>query len=149
MSIIESLHRVLRFATLTGVSLALAQPVGAHHSYIMFDGSTSKSVTGTVARLEWRNPHVFVWVYVRNSSAPGGHDLYAFENGSPGLLVRMGWSKDVLAVGETITVEYWPLKDGRNGGHFVKATRSDGRTLPGVGGPGTGVTSPVITPGAK
>jgi hypothetical protein len=145
----QSLNHVLRLAALTGVWLALAQPVRAHHSYIMFDGSISKSVTGTVARLEWRNPHVFVWVYVRNSSAPGGYDLYAFENASPGLLVRMGWSKDVLAAGETITVEYWPLKDGRNGGHFVKGTRSDGRTLPGVGGPGTGVTSPVITPVPK
>jgi len=149
MSITQRLNRVLCLAALTGVSLVLAQPVRAHHSYIMFDGSTSKSVTGTVARLEWRNPHVFVWLYVRNSSAPGGYDLYAFENASPAVLVRMGWSKDVLAAGETITVEYWPLKDGRNGGHFVKATRSDGRTLPGVGGPGTGLTSPVITPGAK
>jgi hypothetical protein len=149
MSIVQSLNHVLRLAALTGVSLAVTQPVSAHHSYIMFDGSTTKSVTGTVARLEWRNPHVFVWLYVRNSSAPGGYDLYAFENGSPALLVRMGWSKDALAAGETITVDYWPLKDGRNGGHFVKATRSDGRTLPGVGGPGTGVTSPVITPVPK
>jgi hypothetical protein len=149
MSITQSLNRGLRLAALAGVALALAQPVRAHHSYNMFDGSTSKSVTGTVARLEWRNPHVFVWVYVRNSSAPSGHDLYAFENGSPGVLLRMGWSKDVLAAGETITVEYWPLRDGRNGGHFVKATRSNGRTLPGVGGPGTGLTTPVITPGAK
>jgi hypothetical protein len=149
MSIKQSLNRRLRLAALTSVSLALAQSVRAHHSYIMFDGSTSKSITGTVASLEWRNPHVFVWVYVRNSSAPNGFDLYAFENGSPALLMRMGWSKDVLAAGETITVEYWPLKDGRNGGHFVKATRSDGRTLPGVGGPGTGLTTPVITPAAK
>jgi hypothetical protein len=149
MSITQRLNRVLRLAALVGVSLALSQPVCAHHSYIMFDSSTSKSVTGTVARLEWRNPHVYLWVYVRNSSVPGGYDLYAFENGSPAVLVRGGWSKDVLAAGETITVEYWPLKDGRNGGHFVKATRSDGRTLFGVGGPGTGVTAPVITPGAK
>jgi hypothetical protein len=149
MSITQSLDRGLRRAALAGVALLLAQPVRAHHSYAMFDGSTLKSVTGTVARLEWRNPHVFVWVYVRNSSASGGYDLYAFENGSPAVLARMGWSKDVLAAGETITVEYWPLRDGRNGGHFVKATRSGGRTLPGVGGPGTGITSPVITPGAK
>jgi hypothetical protein len=120
----------LRVAALT---LALAQPGHAHHSYTMFDASASKSVTGTVAKLEWNNPHVFVWVYVRNASVPGGHDLYAFENGSPGVLVRMGWSKDSLTAGETITVDYWPLKDGRKGGHFVKATRSDGRTLLGLG----------------
>lgn len=115
----------------------------------MFDGSTSRTVTGTLAKLEWRNPHVFLWVYVRNTASSSGYDVYAFENGSPAILVRMGWSKNVLAAGEKITVEYWPLRDGRNGGHFIKATRADGSVLPGVGGPGTGLNGPVIRPAPK
>ena len=108
----------------------------AHHSYAMFDGSKTLTVSGTVAKLEWANPHVYVWVYVKNPSASSGYDLYAFENGSPGVLSRLGWSKSTFTTGERITVEYWPLKDGRSGGHFVKATHADGRVAAGAGGPG-------------
>ena len=107
----------------------------AHHSYAMFDGSKTISVSGTVAKLEWMNPHVFVWVYVPNAKAASGYDLYAFENGSPNVLTRVGWTAKSLSAGEKITVEYWPLKDGRNGGHFLKARFSDGHELFGAGGP--------------
>ncbi|MDH3282833.1 MAG: DUF6152 family protein [Gammaproteobacteria bacterium] len=48
----------------------------------MFDGSQTKTVTGTVVQLEWLNPHVFHWVYVPNPARETGYDLYAFENGS-------------------------------------------------------------------
>lgn len=114
-----------------------AAPASAHHTYAMFDASRTLTVTGTVAKLEWMNPHVFVWVYVRNSSAPGGYDLYAFENGSINVLARLGWSKTSFRNGEKIVVDYWPLKDGRTGGHFIQATLSDGRVLKGAGGPDT------------
>src|SRR5262249_39740954 len=112
-----------------------AASAAAHHSYAMFDGSQTLTVNGTVAKLEWMNPHVFVWVYVPNPKAKDGYDLYAFENGSPNVLTRLGWSRTVLTVGEKISVEYWPLKDGRNGGHFLKATRAQGQVLVGAGGP--------------
>jgi hypothetical protein len=108
----------------------------AHHSYAMFDGTKTLTVTGTVAKLEWVNPHVYVWVYVPNPKAPGGYDLYAFENGSTGVLSRLGWSKNTFTAGEKISVDYWPLKDGRTGGHFVKATHADGHVSMGAGGPG-------------
>jgi len=118
----------------------------AHHSYSMFDGSKTLTVEGTVAKLEWMNPHVYVWVYVPNKNAPRGYDLYAFENGSTNVLTRLGWSKTALVAGEKISVEYWPLKDGRNGGHFLKATHADGRVTPGVGGPNGIRDVPAYTP---
>jgi hypothetical protein len=120
---------------LTAAALLLAVSASAHHSYAMFDGSRTLMVNGTVAKLEWMNPHVFVWIYVPNPKAKDGYDLYAFENGSPNVLTRLGWSRTVLTAGEKITVEYWPLKDGRNGGHFLKATRAQGQVLLGAGGP--------------
>ena len=123
------------FALLAGVFVPTAA-AWAHHSYAMFDGTKTLTVNGTVAKLEWANPHVYVWVYVRNASAPSGYDLYAFENGSTGVLARLGWTKSTFAVGEKVTVEYWPLRDGRTGGHFVKATHEDGRVALGAGGPG-------------
>jgi hypothetical protein len=131
-----------------GVVLLLGGRAWAHHSYAMFDGSRTLTVSGAVAKLEWMNPHVFVWVYVPNPKAQGGYDLYAFENGSPNVLVRLGWSKTALAVGEKIVIEYWPLKDGRNGGHFVKATRADGQVLQGAGGPNADRGESALSSGA-
>jgi thiosulfate/3-mercaptopyruvate sulfurtransferase len=127
---------VARVLTALAGTLLLLPSARAHHSYAMFDGGKTLTVAGTVAKLEWSNPHVYVWVYVPNPRASSGYDLYGFENGSTGVLARLGWSKSSLVVGEKITVEYWPLKDGRTGGHFVKATHADGRVAPGAGGPG-------------
>jgi hypothetical protein len=115
--------------------LGFVGSTSAHHSYAMFDGSKIATVSGTVAKLEWANPHVFIWVYVPNSKAAKGYDLYAFENGSTNVLARRGWSKTSFKVGEKLSVDYWPLRDGRTGGHFIKATHEDGHVTLGVGGP--------------
>jgi hypothetical protein len=127
-----------RMLLATGAAIALfggAHATLAHHSYAMFDGSKTLTVSGTVAKLAWTNPHVFIWVHVPNPKTPGGYDLYAFENGSTNVLTRNGWSKTTLKAGEAISVDFWPLKDGRPGGHFIKAVHSDGRVTWGVGGP--------------
>lgn len=113
----------------------LPREASAHHSYAMFDASRKLSVRGTVAKLEWMNPHVFLWLYVPNQADQGKYDLYAFENGSVNALSRLGWSATALKAGDQITVEYWPLKDGRKGGHCDKATLADGRVLYSAGGP--------------
>ena len=108
----------------------------AHHSYAKFDGSQIKTVTGTVAQLEWVNPHVFLWVYVANPESDTGYDLYALENGSPNVLRERGWSKTYFQEGELVAISYWPVIDGQNGGHLAVATRSDGTVVYGAGGPG-------------
>ena len=95
----------------------------------MFDVTHMSSVAGTVAKLEWINPHAYVWVYVPNAAKPGTYDLWGFENGSPSVLQVLGWNKEVLKAGEKVTVEYWPLRDGSIGGHCEKLTFADGRTL--------------------
>lgn len=116
----------------------------AHHSYSMFDGEHVSAVTGTLAKTEWKNPHVFLWVYVPNARAASGFDLYAFENGSTNVLARRGWSRDGIPAGEKVTIEFWPLRDGRKGGHLKQLTRSGGVTMQGAGGPrGVDGTDPV------
>jgi hypothetical protein len=117
------------------VALFAATTALAHHSYAMFDGERVETVTGTLAKIEWKNPHVFLWVYVPNAQAASGFDLYAFENGSTNVLARRGWSKDVIPEGEKLAVEFWPLRDGRKGGHLKQLTRSDGSIMQGAGGP--------------
>jgi hypothetical protein len=102
-------------------------PAVAHHSYAMFDMSAAIIVEGTVAKHEWVNPHTFVWLYVEKTGQPGLYDLYAFENGPIGLMMRYGWTKDSLKAGDKLTVHYFPLKDGRTGGSFIKAVDADGK----------------------
>jgi hypothetical protein len=131
----RSVCLALRWLLSGATSLAFLGSAAAHHSYAMFDASKTLTVSGTVAKLEWMNPHVFVWVYVPDSSAQGGHALYAFENGSTNVLSRLGWSKTTFNAGDKVSVEYWPLKDGRTGGHFLSATYADGRVIRGAGGP--------------
>jgi hypothetical protein len=126
---------LVRRAFVVAVGLALAGVAAAHHSYAMFDGTRTLKVVGTVAKIEWTNPHVFIWAYVPNANSESGYDLYAFENGPPNALAREGWSKTTFATGEPVTIEYWPLSDGRTGGHFAAATRADGSVVRGVGGP--------------
>lgn len=132
-------------------AVALAAVLGtnasAHHSYAMFDATRVLTVEATIAKLEWTNPHVFVWVYVANSAVPGGYDLYAFENGSTNVLARRGWSKDVLPAGQPVELQYWPLRDGRKGGHLKNIRFADGRLLQAAGGPrGVDGTDPAGAP---
>jgi hypothetical protein len=127
--------RILRIAGLFAAGAALAVTTVAHHSYSMFDFSKVLTVTGTVAKHEWINPHSYIWVYAPSASQPGKQDLYAFENAAPGTLLQSGWSKDALRAGDRLTVEYSPLRDGRTGGHCVRVTLADGRTLRCSGGP--------------
>jgi hypothetical protein len=131
----------LRARTLTSHALAMfclliSANGSAHHSYAMFDGSQVRTITGTVAQVEWVNPHVFLWVYVRNPESETGYDLYALENGSPNVLRERGWSKSFFEEGELVAIRYWPSIDGQNGGHFAVATRADGTVVYGAGGPG-------------
>jgi hypothetical protein len=114
----------LLFAAWTGIS-------SSHHSYAVFDMTQSKTVQGSVAKVEWINPHVFVWIYVPKPGAPKEYELYAFENGPINMMVRFGWSKDALKAGDKLAVQYFPLRDGRKGGYFVRGLRADGSELRG------------------
>ena len=107
----------------------------AHHTYSMFDYERHLTVSGTVAKFEWKNPHSYLWVYVPSKENAGKYDLWAFENGSPAILAKQGWSKEGVQANEKITVEYAPLRDGKVGGHCLKVSFADGHSLtcPGPG----------------
>jgi hypothetical protein len=124
-------HRALIFTILVSAATT-ALP---HHTYAMFDNDRHLSVTGTVAKFEWKNPHSYIWVYVPSHESPGKYDLWAFENGSPAVLAKQGWSKEALQANEKITVDYAPLRDGKPGGHCLRVTLPGGKSLtcPGPG----------------
>lgn len=126
----HGLKRTAPSLPLIALLMSAALPLSAHHSYAMFDKSQVTELHGTVARFEWTNPHVFLWLYAIPPNAPAGDEhkyvLYGFEGGSPGTLIRNGWSQNSVATGEKVMVRFYPLKDGRSGGSLVQVTHADG-----------------------
>ena|SRR5215212_9679075 len=105
--------------------------VSAHHSFAVFDMTAQKSIEGTVKKVDWTNPHVWVWVDV---PSPGGAaETYGFEGMSPNFLARRGWSRTTLQTGMKVTVQFRPLKDGKPGGMLLSAKLPTGLLLTGGG----------------
>ena len=128
---------------LLGVSISAS--AAAHHSYTVFDVSKRAVARGTVAEFEWKNPHVWLWLYVRNQW--GDYNLFAFEGGPINIVSRYGWTRESFRPGEEVAVEYSPLRDGRTGGHFLRATHSDGTvTRDGIDDEVVGGASPLVVP---
>jgi len=97
--------------TLGIVLLALLPTTGqAHHSTNGFDSSTQITITGTVARVEWVNPHVYI--YIDAESDNGELVRWEIEGQPPAALRRLGWSREMLSAGETIAVTGNPPKNG-------------------------------------
>jgi hypothetical protein len=111
--------------------LGAAASASAHHSFAVFDMTAQKSIDGTVKKVDWTNPHVWVWVDV--PTAGGSSETYGFEGMSPNYLARRGWSRTTLQTGMKVTVQYRPLKDGKPGGMLVSAKLPTGLLLTGGG----------------
>jgi len=102
-------------------------PMSAHHSFAMFDSTNKATITGTVTRFEWTNPHVFIELDV--SDGNGGTKHYSIECASPNVLMRVGWKYSDVKKGDKVRVTVRPLKNGDPGGMLETATLADGRTL--------------------
>ncbi len=117
---------------------ATASVAFAHHTYAMFDMTKATSIEGRVAKLEFKNPHISVWLYVPGAKK-GEYDLWRFQSSSVGMSMRDGWSATVLHAGEPLTMHYFPLRNGEKGGYLIRVVRPDGSQLigdpdaPGVG----------------
>ena len=132
--------------------LAAPSPLSAHHSFSAeFDATRQLKVVGEVSEVEWMNPHA--WVHVRAQEVcerRGGESLrdassdeewacttiaadeaveWGFELASPNGLMRQGWSRNSLSLGEVVTVEGSRARDDSRNGNARSVTRADGVRL--------------------
>ena len=104
-------------------------PLLAHHSFAAeFDGTKPVKVTGVVKKVEWMNPHI--WLYVDGKDELTGRSaVWGFSAGPPATLVRRGIKKDVLKIGDTVKVDGFLAKDGSSNASGGKITFADGRQV--------------------
>jgi Family of unknown function (DUF6152) len=120
--------RALRLLPVTVALCTLGFTARAHHSFAMFDTSSHLKVSGTVRKLEWQNPHIWLWIDVDDGK--GAVVVYGFEGAAPGEAARMGgWNKHSVNPGDRVIVQYSPLKDGRPGGTLGQVTTAAGKII--------------------
>lgn len=107
---------------------AVCAPLSAHHSFAAdYDASKPILLRGTVTRVEWMNPHVRFYMDVASQS--GEVTTWDFELGSPNALMRSGWTRNSLKVGERITVKGCRAKDSATQGNVTAIFSADGKIL--------------------
>ena len=121
---------MLKATLLAGVAALLfsVMPASAHHAFAAeFDAKKGIKVSGTITKLEWTNPHAWLYVDVKDES--GKLTSWSFELGSPNGLIRHGWRRSSLKEGDQVTVEGFAAKDGSNVANAHSVTLPDGRKV--------------------
>jgi len=110
--------------------VAAAFAVHAHHSPAMFDGSKQLTLTGTVRKFQWTNPHSYIQLVVKAEN--GTEQEWSLEMGANVYLYNLGWRPSTVKAGDTLTATVVPLRSGKPGGLLVEAKTADGKTLGGA-----------------
>jgi hypothetical protein len=117
--------------TILAMSIGLiagAVPVYAHHSFAAeYDSNKPMTVTGTVTKIEWMNPHARFYVDVKDDS--GKVVNWEFEMGSPNVLQREGWTRNSMKCGDQVIVNGFLAKDGSKLANARDVRLADGKRL--------------------
>src|SRR5215469_14819454 len=112
----------------TGFFLCVISVQSHHSATAEFDTSKTFTVKGTLTKLEWFNPHVYIYADVTDED--GKVTPYSFETGPPGNLRRSGILRNMFNVGDVVTIDAAVAKDGAKHLGFLRAVHfADGRTV--------------------
>jgi len=112
-----------------GLNLLMATGALAHHSFAMeFDDKKPVTLTGVITKVEWANPHVRFYLDVKDA----GDQVTSWELTLPSTLqlLRRGWTRNLLVVGETTQVDAFLARDGSPLANVWLVTLSNGRKVP-------------------
>jgi hypothetical protein len=116
-------------AVVLGVMLSAA-PLRAHHSFAAeYDAKKPTTLTGTVTKVEWTNPHVRFYIDVKDQA--GMVTNWEFTMGAVNGLLRRGWAMNLLKPGDAVTVDGYLARDGSHLANARIVTLSDGRKMSG------------------
>ena len=111
-----------------GLLMTAALPVRAHHSFAAeYDDKKPVTLQGTITKVEWMNPHI--WIYLDGKDSSGKAAKWQCEGGAPNSLTRNGWNKNSLKVGDSVTIEGFLAKDGSNSCNSRSVVLPDGRSV--------------------
>ena len=121
--------KFMRFLATAGVlAVAAAIPVFAHHSFSAeFDSTKTVRLEGKVVKMEWSNPHT--WLYIDVDKPDGTVEHWSVEGGAPGVLLRNGWNRNSLPPGTKVIVNGFQAKDGNFRANSRSIEFPDGRKL--------------------
>jgi hypothetical protein len=100
-----------RLGLVIAATVMIAATVSAHHSPAAFDMSAQITIQGTISRLDWTNPHVYI--HVKGQTASGTPAEWMFETDPVPILTRSGWRRELLAVGAPVTVRAHPDRNSQ------------------------------------
>ena len=113
---------------LAGLLLAAAAPMFAHHAFAAeYDSTKPITLKGVVTKIEWMNPHT--WFYIDVKDDTGNVQHWQCETGAPIELVRRGWKKADLKIGDIVNVQGFRAKDGTNTANARLVTLPDGKKV--------------------
>jgi hypothetical protein len=110
------------------VALLLAGvPLWAHHGNAAYDEKNPITIKGTVTEFAWVNPHVQIYLDVKDDKGTVAH--WSVETFSPGKLVRAGWTKEIVKVGDLVSINLVPARNGSPVGFLHKLVLPSGKEL--------------------
>ena len=111
-----------------GMLLSAAVPALAHHAFSAeFDQSKPLKVVGEISKVEWVNPHA--WIFIDVKGTDGKVVPWRFEMGAPNALLRAGWSKSDIKAGTQVTISGFMARSGGSVGNAFQVRLPDGRDL--------------------
>jgi hypothetical protein len=110
-----------------GLGVLALVPVQAHHSNSAFEVEKIIELKGVVKDWRWVNPHT--WITLAVDDGMGGTVEWAVEGRAPGILLRAGWTKASIKVGDTVTIHCSPAKDGSKTALVARVTLANGTVL--------------------